>query len=117
MDALVPFFASIPSEITTRIEYYYETAVHLIFTMIGTHCHSEVRIATGRIDTLVETKNFVYCFEFKLNGTVKQALEQIDSKEYLVPWKGTGKTLFKIGVEFDHEHHNIGAWEMRKDPG
>jgi hypothetical protein len=51
-----------------------------------------------------------------LNGTVKQALAQIDSKQYLTPWKGNGKTLFKIGVEFDHEHHNIGAWEMRKDP-
>jgi hypothetical protein len=105
---------AVPSEITTRIEYYYETAVHLIFTMIGTHCHSEVRISSGRIDTLVETKGFVYCFEFKLNGTVKEALEQIDSKEYLLSWKGSGKTLFKIGVEFDHEHHNIGAWEMVK---
>jgi hypothetical protein len=111
MDALAPFLGSIPSEITTRLEYYYETAVHLIFTMIGTHCHSEVRIATGRIDTLVETKDFVYCFEFKLNGTVKEALEQIDTKNYLLPWKGSGKTLFKIGVEFNHEQHNIGAWE------
>jgi hypothetical protein len=33
----------------------------------------------------------------------------IDSKQYLLPWEGTGKTLFKIGVEFNHEHHNISA--------
>jgi hypothetical protein len=111
MDALQAFLGSIPSEITTRLEYYYETAVHLIFTMMGTRCNSEVRIAAGRIDTVVETKEFIYCFEFKLNGTVKQALEQIDTKNYLLPWKRSGKTLFKIGVEFDHERHNIGAWE------
>jgi hypothetical protein len=75
-----------------------------------------MRIASGRIDTLIETKDFVYCFEFKLNGTVKQALEQIDSKQYLATWKGIGKTLFKIDVAFDHEHHNIGAWEIREEP-
>jgi hypothetical protein len=117
MAALQPFFTSIPYEITQKIENYYQTAVHLIFTMIGMHCHSGVRIASGRIDTLVETKHFVYCFEFKLNGTVKEALKQIDSKQYLVPWRGSGKTLFKIGVKFDHERHNIGAWEMQECPG
>ncbi|MDR0551285.1 MAG: ATP-binding protein, partial [Spirochaetaceae bacterium] len=114
MDALRSFFGTIPSEITTRLEYYYETAVHLVFTMLGMHCRSEVRIASGRIDTLVETKDYVYCFEFKLKGSVKQALEQIDTKEYLLPWKGSGKTLFKIGVKFDHRRHNIGVWEFRK---
>jgi hypothetical protein len=46
--------------------------------MLGMKCRSEVRIADGRIDTLVETNNFVYCFEFKLDGTAAQALKQIN---------------------------------------
>ena len=57
-------------------------------------------------------KNFVYCFEFKLSETTDKALEQIDTKEYLLPWKGSGKKLFKIGVEFDHEKRNIGGWKV-----
>ncbi|MDR3284844.1 MAG: ATP-binding protein, partial [Treponema sp.] len=110
LNALKPFFASIPYDLIANTENYYQTVVHLIFTMLGLQCRSEVRIAAGRIDTLVETKKFVYCFEFKLNGTAEEALRQIDTKEYLLPWQGTGKQLFKIGVAFDTEKRNIGEW-------
>jgi hypothetical protein len=79
--------------------------------MLGLNCRSEVRIAGGRIDTLVETEDYVYCFEFKLNGTAEEALRQIDSNEYLLPWQGSGKRLFKIGVSFDFEKRNIGTWK------
>jgi hypothetical protein len=78
--------------------------------MLGLQCRSEVRIAAGRIDTLVETKNFVYCFEFKLDGTAEKALKQIDTKEYLLPWQGSGKKLFKVGVDFDKDKRNIGEY-------
>jgi hypothetical protein len=79
--------------------------------MLGLNCRSEVRIASGRIDTLVETKNFVYCFEFKLDGAAEDALKKIDTKEYLLPWEGSGKKLFNIGVTFDSTHRNIGEWK------
>jgi hypothetical protein len=59
---------------------------------------------------VVETRNFVYCFEFKLDGTAEAALAQIDSKEYAVPWTGSGKKVFKVGVNFDFEKKNIGEW-------
>ncbi|MCL2879174.1 MAG: ATP-binding protein [Treponema sp.] len=111
MNAIRQFLASIPYDIIQERENYYETAIHLIFTMLGLNCRSEVRIAAGRIDTLVETKRFVYCFEFKLNGTAEEALIQINTKEYLLPWIGSGKQLFKIGVSFDSEKRNIGEWK------
>jgi hypothetical protein len=57
---------------------------------------------------MVETKKYVYCFEFKLNGSVEAALEQIGSKEYLLPQVSGGKQLIKAGVVFDHEKCNIG---------
>jgi hypothetical protein len=82
---LPPFFASIPYDIQLKDERYYQTVVHLIFRMLGLYCRSEVRTAAGRIDTLVETKNHVYCFEFKLDGTADEALAQIDGKDYLLP--------------------------------
>ena len=120
MNALRRFFAVIPYDIINESENYYETAVHLIFTMLGFNCRSEVRIAAGRIDTLVETKNFVYCFEFKLNKTdpeksCEEVVAQIDTKEYLLPWEGSGKKLFKIGVVFDHDKRNIGFWKAVED--
>ncbi|MDR1444339.1 MAG: ATP-binding protein [Treponema sp.] len=111
MRSLESFFASIPYDIQLRDERYYQTVVHLIFRMLGLRCRSEVRIAAGRIDTLVETKDYVYCFEFKLDGTAEQALAQIDGKDYLLPWAGNVKGLFKIGVNFDYTKRNIGEWK------
>jgi hypothetical protein len=110
MDTLSRFFTTIPYEIVDKKEKYFQMIVHLIFTMLGFNCRSEVRIATGRIDTLVVTRNYVYCFEFKLDGGAEKALAQIDTKEYAVPWTGSGKKVFKVGVDFDFEKRNIGKW-------
>jgi hypothetical protein len=111
MHALIPFLAGIPYDITIKQEKYYQTVIHLIFRMLGLYCQSEVKIASGRIDTLVETGDYVYCFEFKLDGTAEEALRQIDDKGYLLPWQGKGKNLVKVGVAFDSEKRNIEKWE------
>jgi hypothetical protein len=114
INSLRQFLAAIPYDIIKETENYYETAVHLIFSMLGLNCRSEVRIASGRMDTLVETKDFVYCFEFKLDKTADEALAQIDSKEYLFPWSGGGKKLIKVGVNFDSEKRNISEWKYNE---
>jgi hypothetical protein len=111
MNTLKSFLASIPYDIIKEKENYYQTAIHLIFTMLGLKCRPEVRISSGRIDALVETKNFVYCFEFTLTGSAEDALKQIDTKDYLLPWTGSGKKLFKVGVGIDKRKRNIGAWK------
>ena len=115
MGTLKILLAAIPYDIIKESENYYQTAIHLIFTMLGFNCRSEVRIAAGRIDTLVETEDLVYCFEFKLDKTAEEALAQIDGKEYLLPWEGSGKRLFKVGVSFDGEKRNIGEWKAAED--
>jgi hypothetical protein len=83
--------------------------------MLGLRCRSEVCVAAGRADSIVETPRFVYCFEFKVGkskkGVAAAALAQIDTKEYLTPWRGTGKTLVKIGVGFDTKKRNIAEWK------
>jgi hypothetical protein len=111
VETLRQFLALIPYDIIRETENYYQTAVHLIFTMLGFNCRTELRLAAGRIDALVETKRFVYCFEFKLDKSADEALAQIDTKDYLLPWNGSGKTLFKVGVDFNHEKRNIGEWK------
>jgi hypothetical protein len=113
MNALRTIFASIPYGIQLRDEKYYHTIVHLVFRMLGLFCLSEVQTAAGRIDSLVETKEYVYCFEFKLNGSAAEALEQIESREYLLSWSGSGKKLFKVGVSFDYEKRNIKEWRVK----
>jgi hypothetical protein len=112
VNAIKVFLADVPYDIQIADEKYYQTVFHLIFRMLGLSCRSEVRLAAGRIDSLVETKNHVYCFEFKLNKSADEALAQIDSKDYLLPWRGSGKKLFKVGVEFVYKDRNIGEWKI-----
>ena len=112
MRALRSYVESIPYDIIINREQYYQTVMHLVFTMLGFGCRSEVRIAAGRMDALVETADFVYCFEFKLDKSADEALAQIDSKDYLLPWTGSGKKLFKVGVGIVSAERNIGDWKV-----
>ncbi|MDR2728239.1 MAG: ATP-binding protein [Chitinispirillales bacterium] len=111
---LKPFMAEIPNNLAIRHEHYFQTIFHIIFNMLGLKCRSEVATATGRLDTVVETPQYVYCFEFKLNKTAEEAIKQIDTKEYLIPYTGKGKTLFKVGVNFDYEERKIEKWIFEK---
>jgi hypothetical protein len=113
IDTIRQFLASMPYDIIRESENYYETAMYIIFSSMGVNCRPEVRIANGRIDTLVETQNFVYCFEFKLNKSADVAFAQIDTNEYLLPWTGSGKKLFKVGVNFSSEAKNIADWKHK----
>jgi len=111
LTAIKVFLAGIPYDIVPpEKEAYFQAVVCLIFKMLGFDCRPEVRTSAGRIDAIVETRGIVYCFEFKLNGTAEEALAQIDTKEYAYPWTGSGKKVFKVGVNFDYETRNIDKW-------
>ncbi len=61
---------------------------------------------------IVETNDYVYIFEFKLDGTAAEALKQIDDKGYAEPYTADGRKLFKIGVGFSSEKKNIDEWSV-----
>ena len=51
------------------------------------------------------TDDSVYVFEFKITGgkfekTAEAALEQIDEKDYLGPYRASGKRLIKVGAVY-----------------
>jgi hypothetical protein len=73
-------------------------------------------MAAGRADAVVKTREYVYVFEFKLDGagTAGEALKQIDDKGYMVPYKASGKRLVKAGVVFDTEKRTIGRWLVKE---
>lgn len=50
--------------------------------------------------------------KFKLDGSVEDALRQIDEKGYLLPYEADGRELVKIGVSFSKEDRNLGCWEI-----
>lgn len=58
----------------------------------------------------VETPNFVYVFEYKLNGTAEEALRQINEKGYTREYEADQRKLYRIGVVFSFETGTIADW-------
>ena len=104
------FFAGIPYELNDRTERHYQTVFYLVFKLMGQFSEAEVRSAKGRADAVVKTDDYIYVFEFKLDGSADEALAQIDNRGYLIPYTADDRKLVKIGVNFDPKERNIGEW-------
>ena len=117
-EALSGFFASIPynanyQERAWSYESHYHYTLYLIFRLLSCYTTlTEKENSRGRADIIVETADYVYVFEFKLDGTAAEALKQIDDKGYAEPYAADSRKLFKVGVGFSSEKRNIAEWAM-----
>ncbi|MCC8114590.1 MAG: ATP-binding protein [Bacteroidales bacterium] len=90
-----------------NFERTYHLIIHMIGQMINIEARSEVSFAGGRADMVIETNNYVYVVEFKLDSTASVALKQIDEKGYLLPWHADRRQVYKIGISFSSKDRNI----------
>ena len=97
-------------------EQNYQTAVYLVFTLMGQFVQTEVHCSTGRSDCIVQTADAVYIFEFKLfsNGSAEEALNQIKEKHYAEKYLVDGKKIVLIGSSFDEEKRTIKDWKVEQ---
>ena len=110
MQRVEAFFADFPYELNDKTERHYQVVVYLIFKLMGQFTQAEVHSAKGRADAIVQTPDYVYVFEFKLNGTAEEALQQINDKGYAEPFKTDARQVMKVGVEFSPETRNVKRW-------
>ena len=110
MQRVEAFFADFPYELNDKTERHYQVIVYLIFKLMGQFTQAEVHSAKGRADAIVQTPDYVYVFEFKLNGTAEEALQQINDKGYATPFNSDARKVMKVGVEFSSETRNVSRW-------
>ena len=91
-------------------EGFYEYTFWLIFNMLNFYARTQVKCANGRIDFVVWMPDTTYVFELKVNGTAQEALDQIKSKGYFLPYETEGCTVVKVGVQFDRETMTVGEY-------
>lgn len=72
-----------------------------------------IHSAKGRADCIVETKDYIYIFEFKLDKSADEALAQIKEKGYALTYAADKRKLFQIGVNFDSKERIITEWKVR----
>ena len=108
--ALLPYPAGSDIEATT--EQNFQNVIFMTLTMMGKYARTEVHSAKGRADCILETGEYVFVFEFKRDGSAKDALAQIEEQGYALPYKADKRRLFKIGVNFSSSERNITEWEV-----
>ena len=111
----IPYSTVSSEEMVALRERDYQVSVYLIFSLMGQFVQTEVHNSVGRADCVVHTRDVIYVFEFKLwsKGTPQEALAQIKSKGYALPYEVTGKRVVLIGASFDERKHTLGAWEVK----
>ena len=115
MKMLQAYFATIEYDAIPKklqVEKFYQFVFWQLFTLMGQHVQTEVKNNEGRADAVVKTANSIYVFEFKMddNATAEEALAQINSKGYAIPYTADQRKLVKIGVEFSQTAGGIKRW-------
>lgn len=114
-DVLTALFANITYTTTADpFEHYFQSVIYLVFTLLGKFSLCEMHTYTGRIDCKVETRDYIYLFEFKRDDSALSALKQIDDKDYALSFAADSRKLFKIGVSFDSVSRKLTGWEVAK---
>ena len=112
-DVLTALFASITYTMNEApFEHYFQTVIYLVFTLLDKFALCEMHTYTGRIDCKVETKKYIYLFEFKRDDAAEAALRQIDDKDYELPFRADSREVFKIGVSFDSGSRRLVGWKV-----
>ena len=94
-----------------ELERYFHYTFYLILRMISVYTvFTEKEQSEGRVDCVIETPDYIYIFEFKRDGTAKEAIEQINEKGYAREYESDRRKLYKIGCNFSSETGTISDW-------
>ena len=95
------------------MEERYRLIMSTIFNAIGCRVEVEKMIATGRIDMVIETTNFIYVLELKLsnNGGIEAVTEQMRAKQYAEPFKADKRKVVALAIELDDMGKGLVDWK------
>jgi hypothetical protein len=110
MQLMQGLLAGIPYELVRDMENHYQNVMYIITRLMGFYVQAEYRTSRGRIDLLVRTDKYVYIIELKHDGSAEEALAQINSKDYALPFTVDSRKVIKIGANVSKETRNIDSW-------
>ena len=112
MRLLEGMFARANYQIQGDAEKDFQYAMYIIFELLGEYVQTERQTSNGRIDILLQTKDYIYVMELKVDGTADEALAQIEEKGYAKPFAADPRKLCKIGVNFSSATRRIEEWKV-----
>ena len=112
MKILEALFARANYQIQGNAEKDFQYAMYIIFELLGEYVQTEKQTSNGRIDILLQTKDYIYVMELKVDSTADEALKQIEEKGYARPFAADPRRLYKIGVSFSTATRRIEDWKI-----
>ena len=101
LQLLADFLETVPYCDNTNYEGHWQQTLYIIFALLTDYrIQVEQHTAKGRIDITLETQTTVYVMELKFNGSVEEALVQIEAKRYADSFKMKEKPVVKVGMNF-----------------
>ena len=94
------------------IERDFQNVIYVFSLLMGQPTYSEVQNNLGRADCIVETDNYVYLFEFKVESSADEALAQIKVHEYATRYAADRREVICVGVNFGRRKRNITEWKV-----
>lgn len=94
------------------IDICFHNVVYVVFKMLGFYVDVERHTSDGRLDMLIQTKDYIYILEFKMDRSADEALAQIEEKQYAKPFAQDSRKLYKIGVNFSSATRRIESWKI-----
>ncbi len=114
LEQLRSLLAAVPYDLAPKDEKTFQAQLFIILKVVGAKVATEVRTSTGRIDAVIAMPTTVYVIELKYNKMAREALEQIDSKGYLVPYRAGDKRVVKVGLNYSPDERTINDWQTEK---
>lgn len=100
---------------------FFQAGLYFIFRRMNEYVSTKVECHKECVDILVKTSKQYYAFSFLCTstaGTQESAIEALKERDYVKTLNKYKTPLRLVGVDFDAQNKNIGAWkeeEMKKD--
>ncbi len=113
MNRLETLFKDLPGE--DHNESTYRALTYLLCILSGTDAQTERHSYKGRSDLEVLCHDYVYIFEFKYNKSVREAMDQIHSRDYAGRYAMEERQVYLIGANFNEKKEDRGLeYEIEK---
>lgn len=91
-------------------EVHFQNMLTIFVKMLGFRVATEFHSSQGRSDILIETPEYIYIIEFKVDRSPRQALDQILEKGYARPFGSDSRKKILIGANFSKETLTLTGW-------
>jgi hypothetical protein len=116
LNTMKALFASIPYQLHISHEHYYHSIFYCLMNLLGFDIDSEVSVAGGRVDAVLELADKVYVMEFKyqtcaantspsdkqklFEKALREGMQQIEDRGYYKKYLGSGKMIYQAAFAF-----------------